>query len=62
MLIHAFIQAGVKVNEFGFIIVDEYQTTSVPHIFAVGDVTGAVELTPVAIAAGRRLSDRFVFL
>ncbi|MBC1406133.1 glutathione reductase, partial [Listeria welshimeri] len=33
-------------------------TTSVPHIYAVGDVTGHVELTPVAIAAGRRLSER----
>mmetsp|Transcript_4884 Transcript_4884/g.13696 ORF Transcript_4884/g.13696 Transcript_4884/m.13696 type:complete len:565 (-) Transcript_4884:104-1798(-) len=40
------------------IVVDEYQNTSVPHIFALGDVCGKVELTPMAIAAGRRLSDR----
>ena len=35
-----------------------YQNTSVPGIYAVGDVTGQAELTPVAIAAGRRLADR----
>jgi glutathione reductase (NADPH) len=34
------------------------QTTNVEHIFAIGDVTGAQALTPVAIAAGRRLADR----
>lgn len=42
----------------GYIIVDKYQNTSVPGIYAVGDNTGAVELTPVAVAAGRRLSER----
>lgn len=41
-----------------FIPVDEYQNTAVSHIYALGDVTGKVELTPVAIAAGRRLADR----
>ncbi|WP_119328821.1 glutathione-disulfide reductase [Cysteiniphilum halobium] len=50
--------AGVKLNDNGTIIVDEYQTTTVPHIFALGDATGAAQLTPVAIAAGRRLSRR----
>eukprot|EP01027_Heterolobosea_sp_BB2_P004103 GEZU01006222.1.p2 GENE.GEZU01006222.1~~GEZU01006222.1.p2 ORF type:complete len:242 (+),score=111.06 GEZU01006222.1:897-1622(+) len=50
--------AGVKCNHNGYIEVDEYQATSVKGIWAVGDVTGKVELTPVAIAAGRRLSDR----
>lgn len=40
------------------ILADEYQNTSVPHIFALGDVCGKVELTPMAIAAGRRLADR----
>lgn len=40
------------------IIVDEYQNTAVPHIYAIGDVCGKVELTPMAIAAGRRLADR----
>ncbi|YCI81466.1 glutathione-disulfide reductase [Enterobacteriaceae bacterium] len=49
---------GVKTNEKGYIVVDKYQNTSVPGIYAVGDNTGAVELTPVAVAAGRRLSER----
>ena len=50
---------GVKQNEKNkTIIADEYQRTSVPHIVALGDVCGKVELTPMAIAAGRRLSDR----
>lgn len=49
---------GVNTSERGYIEVDEWQQTSVPGVFAVGDVTGKVELTPVAIAAGRRLSDR----
>ncbi|KAF7556089.1 hypothetical protein G7046_g6391 [Stylonectria norvegica] len=51
-------EAGVKLNEKGQIVVDEYQNTSVDNIYALGDVTGEVELTPVAIAAGRRLSER----
>ncbi len=38
----------------GFIVVDKYQNTTDSHIFAVGDVIGKIELTPVAIAAGRR--------
>ncbi|WP_336233406.1 glutathione-disulfide reductase [Citrobacter farmeri] len=49
---------GVKTNEKGYIVVDKYQNTSVDGIYAVGDNTGAVELTPVAVAAGRRLSER----
>lgn len=52
------VASGVVLDEKGFVKVDKYQTTSVPHIYAVGDVTGHVELTPVAIAAGRRLSER----
>lgn len=51
-------KAGVKQNERGQIIADEYQNTNVENIHALGDVCGNVELTPVAIAAGRRLSDR----
>ena len=51
-------KAGVKQNERGQIIADEYQNTNVDNIFSLGDVCGKVELTPVAIAAGRRLSDR----
>jgi len=50
--------AGVAVDEQGFIETDLYQCTNQPHIFALGDVTGRAPLTPVAIAAGRRLADR----
>ncbi|KAJ3300463.1 hypothetical protein HK104_000048 [Borealophlyctis nickersoniae] len=50
--------AGVKVNELGFIAVDEWQQTSTEGVLALGDVCGRAMLTPVAIAAGRRLSDR----
>lgn len=51
-------RAGVLVDPSGFVPTDAWQCTNVPHIFAIGDVTGRVALTPVAIAAGRRLSDR----
>jgi glutathione reductase (NADPH) len=50
--------AGVEISQRGHAIVDKFQQTNVEGIYAVGDVTGQVELTPVAIAAGRRLSDR----
>jgi glutathione reductase (NADPH) len=50
--------AGIACDEMGYVLTDEYQATNVPGVFAVGDVTGRVALTPVAIAAGRRLSDR----
>jgi len=50
--------AGVAVDDNGYINVDKFQQSSVPGIYAIGDVTGQAELTPVAIAAGRRLSDR----
>ncbi|KAI9370983.1 hypothetical protein BJX61DRAFT_54183 [Aspergillus egyptiacus] len=49
---------GVKLNEKGHIGVDEYQNTSAEGIYAIGDVTGQAELTPVAIAAGRQLGNR----
>ena len=51
-------KAGVKQNEKGQIIADEYQNTNVENIYSLGDVVGKVELTPVAIAAGRKLGDR----
>lgn len=51
-------KAGVKQNERGQIIADEYQNTNVESIFSLGDVVGKIELTPVAIAAGRKLADR----
>lgn len=49
---------GVKLTEQGHIVVDEYQNTTVENIYALGDVAGHVELTPVAIAAGRKLAAR----
>jgi glutathione reductase (NADPH) len=51
-------EAGVALGPFGEIATDLRQDTSVPGIHAIGDVTGRSELTPVAIAAGRRLADR----
>jgi len=51
-------KAGVAVDKDGFIPVDKFENTNVNGIYAVGDVTGKVALTPVAIAAGRRLADR----
>jgi glutathione reductase (NADPH) len=50
--------AGVGLDAGGAIAVDAFQATDAPGIFAIGDVTGRAQLTPVAIAAGRRLSDR----
>ena len=50
--------AGVAYDASGFVPVDDWQRTNVEHISAIGDVTGRVALTPVAIAAGRRLADR----
>lgn len=49
---------GVKHDEQGDVKVDEYQNTDVEGVYAIGDVAGKVLLTPVAIAAGRRLSNR----
>lgn len=50
--------AGVKALINGDIPMDERQNTNVPGVYALGDITGRVPLTPVAIAAGRRLADR----
>lgn len=50
--------AGVEQNTRGHIIADEYQNTNVENVYSLGDVVGKLELTPVAIAAGRRLADR----
>ncbi|KAI0318414.1 glutathione-disulfide reductase [Amylostereum chailletii] len=49
---------GVKTDKAGNIVVDEWQKTNVENIYAIGDVQGKALLTPVAIAAGRRLSNR----
>ena len=51
-------KAGVAVDDSDFVVTDGFQNTNVPGIYAIGDVTGRAALTPVAIAAGRRLSDR----
>jgi glutathione reductase (NADPH) len=51
-------QAGVATERGGAVRVDKYQNTSAARVYAIGDVTGRAELTPVAIAAGRRLADR----
>ena len=51
-------KTGVKLTEKGTIYSDEFENTSVPGIYALGDVTGKLDLTPVAIKAGRQLSER----
>ncbi|WP_286264032.1 glutathione-disulfide reductase [Thalassotalea atypica] len=50
--------AGVELNEKGYIDTDKYQNTNIDNIYAVGDNTGRAQLTPVAVAAGRRLAER----
>ena len=49
---------GVAVDAAGHVIVDPYQQTNLAWLYAIGDVTPHAGLTPLAIAAGRRLSDR----
>jgi glutathione reductase (NADPH) len=51
-------EAGVRLDQGGAIIVDERYCTSVPHIYALGDVTNGINLTPIAIAEGHVLADR----
>lgn len=50
--------AGVNVLPNGMVPVDDYENTNVAGIYAIGDITGKAALTPVAIAAGRRLAER----
>jgi len=50
--------AGVETNNRDYIVTDEFQNTNIEKIYAIGDATGRLPLTPVAIAAGRRLADR----
>ena len=50
--------AGVETAPDGAVVVDEFQRTGAEGVYAIGDVTGRAPLTPVAIAAGRRLADR----
>lgn len=49
--------AGVKLDQAGALMVDEFNQTSVPSIYAVGDVTNRVQLTPVAIREGHAFAD-----
>lgn len=49
---------GIALDAEGFVVTDDYQNTNVPGVYAIGDVTSRLALTPVAIAAGRKLADR----
>ena len=51
------VEAGVLLGPTGTVVVDEWSRTSVPHIYAVGDATGRVALTPIAIREGQAVSD-----
>ena len=52
-------EAGVELGEKGQVKVDADNRTSVPSIFAIGDVTDRVQLTPVAIREGQAFADTF---
>jgi glutathione reductase (NADPH) len=49
---------AIALDSNGYIATDDYQNTNLSGIYAVGDNTGREQLTPVAVAAGRRLSER----
>lgn len=49
---------GVALDPSGFVATDAYQNTNIPGLYAVGDVAGVDQLTPLAIGQGRRLADR----
>ena len=49
---------GVNLTEFGTIVVDDHFETDEPGVFALGDVTGGMELTPVALAEGMSFARR----
>ena len=51
-------RSGAAQDDGDFVATDDFQNTNVPGLYAIGDVSGRAALTPVAIAAGRRLSDR----
>ena len=50
-------EVDVRINETGAVVVDEWQRSSVPNIYAIGDVTDHINLTPVAIAEGRAIAE-----
>ena len=49
--------AGVETDEIGAVCVDVYSQTNIPHIYAVGDVTNRLNLTPMAIAEGHAVAE-----
>jgi len=51
------VEAGVKLDAEGGVVVDPYSCSSQPHIYAVGDCTNRVMLTPVAIAEGQAVAE-----
>ena len=53
-------KVGVSMNEAGAVVVDQHLRTSQHHIYAMGDVTDRLNLTPVAIAEGHALADTSV--
>ena len=50
-------EIGVETTENGAVVVDEWSCSNVPNIYAVGDVTDRINLTPVAIAEGRAVAE-----
>jgi glutathione reductase (NADPH) len=50
-------EAGVKLDDVGAVVVDEWSRSTIPNIYAIGDVTDGLNLTPVAIAEGRALAE-----
>jgi glutathione reductase (NADPH) len=50
-------RAGVKIDKYGAVVVDEYSQSSVASVYAIGDVTNRVNLTPVAIRDGHAFAD-----
>lgn len=48
----------VELNDRGYIKTDDFENTTAPNVYALGDINGKIELTPVAVKAGRLLSER----
>lgn len=51
-------KTSIELGRGGTVPVDKYQETVAKNIYAIGDITGQAQLTPIAIAAGRRMADR----
>ena len=53
-------RAGIQLNEKGYVMVNDFSATTCPDgtVYAIGDMIGKTQLTPTAIAAGRRVADR----